>query len=277
MSTSRFSPSQRVRIGFVVLALLFVAAALVLMMGPYSYDDIGAGERLATPSSSHLFGVDSYGRDYLTRVSLGILISLGVGVLVALLSVTIGAPIGVYSAIRGGSLDMSIGRTLEVLFAFPQILLALVLITILGSGIQTAMIVLVIIYIPIVVRYVRNVALVEANKDYLLSAQIYGSPRFRQCFVHVCPNIRGSILVLASSIAAFAMIAEATLSYLGLGVRPPLPSLGILLTENQGFLSTEPRLIFFPAVVLVLLVISVNQIGDALVDKLDLKRNPVRA
>lgn len=277
MSAPRFSPSQRVRIGFVVLALLFVAAALVLLMGPYSYDDVGAGERLATPSPSHLFGVDSYGRDYLTRVSLGILISLGVGVLVALLSVTIGAPIGVYSAIRGGWLDMSIGRTLEVLFAFPQILLALVLITILGSGIQTAMIVLVIIYIPIVVRYVRNVALVEANKDYLLSAQMYGSPRFRQCFVHVFPNIRGSILVLASSIAAFAMIAEATLSYLGLGVRPPLPSLGILLTENQGFLSTEPRLIFFPAVVLVLLVISVNQIGDALVDKLDLKRNPVRA
>ena len=277
MSTSRFSPSQRIRIGFFVIVLLFITAGLVLLMGSYSYDDIGAGERLAAPSSSHLFGVDSYGRDYLTRVSLGVLISLGVGVTVALLSIAIGAPIGVYSAIRGGWLDMSIGRILEVLFAFPQILLALVLITILGSGIQTAMVVLVIIYIPIVVRYVRNVALVEAQKDYLLSAQMYGSPKFRQCFVHVLPNIQGSILVLASSIAAFAMIAEATLSYLGLGVRPPLPSLGILLTENQGFLSTEPRLIFFPAVVLVLLVISVNQIGDALVDKLDLKRNPVRA
>lgn len=277
VSTPRFSPNQRIRVSFFILAILFVAAGLVLLVGSYSYDDIGAGERLATPSASHLFGVDSYGRDYLTRVSLGVLISLGVGVIVALLSIAVGAPIGIYSAIRGGWLDMSIGRTLEVLFAFPQILLALVLITILGSGIQTAMIVLVIIYIPIVIRYVRNVALVEAKNDYLLSAQMYGSPRFRQCFVHILPNIQGSILVLASSIAAFAMIAEATLSYLGLGVRPPLPSLGILLTENQGFLSTEPRLIFFPGAVLVLLVISVNQIGDALVDKLDLKRNPVRA
>jgi ABC-type dipeptide/oligopeptide/nickel transport system permease subunit len=277
MNRTVFSPSRRIRLSLSVLALLFVVAGLVVLFGSHAYDDIGAGQRLQPPSASHLFGVDSYGRDYLTRVSLGVIISVTVGLVVALLAIAIGAPLGVYSAIRGGWLDMSIGRVLEVLFAFPQILLALVLITILGSGIQTAVIVLVIIYIPIVVRFVRNVALVEAQKDYVLSAQMYGAPRFRQCFVHVMPNIRGSILVLGSSICAFAMIAEATLSYLGLGVRPPLPSLGILLTENQGFLSTEPRLIFFPAVVLVVLVIAVNQIGDALVDKLDLKRNPVRA
>lgn len=223
MNRAVFSPSRRIRLSLSVLALLFVVAGLVVLFGSHAYDDIGAGQRLDPPSASHLFGVDSYGRDYLTRVSLGVIISVTVGLVVALLAIAIGAPLGVYSAIRGGWLDMSIGRVLEVLFAFPQILLALVLITILGSGIQTAVIVLVIIYIPIVVRFVRNVALVEAQKDYVLSAQMYGAPRFRQCFVHVMPNIRGSILVLGSSICAFAMIAEATLSYLGLGVRPPLP------------------------------------------------------
>jgi len=102
VSTPRLSPSQRIRVSFFILAILFVAAGLVLLVGSYSYDDIGAGERLATPSASHLFGVDSYGRDYLTRVSLGVLISLGVGVTVALLSIAVGAPIGIYSAIRGG-------------------------------------------------------------------------------------------------------------------------------------------------------------------------------
>ena len=277
MSNSRFTPNHRIRLSVIVLTLIFVFAGIVLLIGSNSYDDIDAGERLIGPNSSHLFGIDSYGRDYLTRVSLGAFISIGVGVIVAILSIAVGAPVGVYSAIRGGWIDMSVGRSLEVLFAFPQILLALVLITIIGSGIQTAMIVLVLIYVPIVIRFVRNVALVEARKDYVLCAQMYGCSRFRQCFIHVIPNIRGSILVLGSSVCAFAMIAEATLSYLGLGVRPPLPSLGILLTENQGFLSTEPRLIFFPAIVLILLVITVNQIGDALVDKLDIKKNLVRA
>ena len=109
---------------------MFVIAGIVLFTGSYSYDDIDAGERLTRPNSSHLFGIDSYGRDYLTRVSLGVFISIGVGLIVAVLSIAVGAPVGVYSAIRGGWIDMSIGRSLEVLFAFPQILLALVLITI---------------------------------------------------------------------------------------------------------------------------------------------------
>jgi peptide/nickel transport system permease protein len=270
------TPENRLRFSVIVLCAFFLGASAALFLGSYSFDELWVGERLATSSTAHLFGVDSFGRDYLTRVALGVLISIGVGLSVAMISLLIGAPVGVYSAVRGGWIDSSTGRILEVFFAFPQILLALVLVTIVGSGLFTALLVLTLVYIPIVVRFVRNVAMIEARKDYVLSAQLYGCSRFRQCFVHVLPNLWGSLLVLASSICAFAMIAESTLSYLGLGARPPVPSLGILLTENQGFLSTAPHLVLFPAVVLFLLVLSVNQVGDALIDKLDIKRHFVR-
>jgi len=219
------------------------------------------------PTFGHPFGIDGYGRDQLTRVAEGLTISSLVGLAVVLVSTLIGLPLGILFAYKGGYVDNVMGRVLDVLFAFPSLLLALVLVTLLGSGLGTALLALIIVYVPINARFVRALTLAEKDREYVIAAVMAGASMLRVCFWHILPNIRGAIVVLSTNIFVFAVLAEAALSYLGVGAKPPTPSLGRILTENQGFLSSSSHLVLYPAIVLTLLVLSVNILGDAFGDQ----------
>jgi peptide/nickel transport system permease protein len=188
-------------------------------------------------------------------------------------SLLVGIPVGILSAYKGAFLDSLFSRVLDLLFAFPNLLLALVFVTILGSGSWTALLALVIIYIPIASRFVRSAALADKDRDYVSAAKVNGASTFRICARHILPNIAPSLLVLGTNIFAFAILAEAALSYLGVGAKPPTPSLGKILTENQGFITTSSHLVIIPAVTLSFLVLSLNLLGDGLRDYLDPKKS----
>lgn len=256
----------RTRIGLIVVVCL----ALVGILGPAILGgnpaEMGLGTALATPSSAHPFGLDVYGRDQFARVCQGILLSLLVGLVASLGALVIGLPLGLTMAYMKGVVDAIASRLIDVLFAFPSLLLALFFVAILGPGVATALIALVVIYVPIVTRYVRNAALAEVSRDYVTAARVQGAGVVRICVHHLLPNIWPSLVVLTSSIFAFAVLAEAALSYLGVGARPPTASLGRILTENQGFLTTSPHLVLLPALVLSVLILAINIAGDGLRD-----------
>lgn len=259
----------RIRVSIVMLVLILTLAVIASILSPYSSDQIGVGETLLTPSFAHPFGLDSFGRDQLTRVTEGALLSFFIGFTVMSISLIVGIPIGILSAFKGGLIDNGLSRFLDLLFAFPSLLLALVLVAVIGSGFWTALLALTIIYIPIASRFIRGAAISERDRDYVSAAKVNGASTFRICFKHILPNIAFSLLVLGTNIFAFAILAEAALSYLGVGAKPPTPSLGKILTENQGFITTSSHLVIIPALTLSFLVLALNLLGDGLRDHLD--------
>ena len=270
------SLNTRIHVSIFVLLFLAVLSAIAPFLTPFRSDEMGTGQTLLGPTWAHPFGIDSMGRDQFSRVTEGIRLSAFIGFTVMSTSLLVGIPVGIISAYKGSLLDSLFSRILDLLFAFPNLLLALVFVTILGSGSWTALLALVIIYIPIASRFVRSAALAEKDRDYVSAAKVNGASTFRICAKHILPNIAPSLLVLGTNIFAFAILAEAALSYLGVGAKPPTPSLGKILTENQGFITTSSHLVFIPAITLSFLVLSLNLLGDGLRDYLDPKKTSSR-
>jgi peptide/nickel transport system permease protein len=264
--------NTRIRVSLIMLLFLVAFSSLAPFISPYHSDQMGVGPALLHPTFAHLFGVDSFGRDQFIRVSEGLRLSCFIGFTVMSVSLLVGIPIGILSGYKGGFLDSIFSRVLDLLFAFPSLLLALVFVTILGSGFWTALLALVIIYIPISSRFVRSATLVEKDRDYISAAKVNGASTFRICSKHILPNIVPSLLVLGTNIFAFAILAEAALSYLGVGAKPPTPSLGKILTENQGFITVSSHLVIIPALTLSFLVLALNLLGDGLRDYFDPKK-----
>jgi len=265
--------NTRIRVSIYMLFFLAALSAIAPFITPFHSDQMGTGQTLLGPTWQHPFGIDSMGRDQFSRVTEGIRLSAFIGFTVMSTSLLVGIPVGILSAYKGAFLDSLFSRVLDLLFAFPNLLLALVFVTILGSGSWTALLALVIIYIPIASRFVRSAALAEKDRDYVSAAKVNGASTFRICARHILPNIAPSLLVLGTNIFAFAILAEAALSYLGVGAKPPTPSLGKILTENQGFITTSSHLVIIPAVTLSFLVLSLNLLGDGLRDYLDPKKS----
>ena len=270
------SLNTRIHVSVYMLLFLAVLSAIAPFISPFPSDEMGTGQTLLGPTWKHPFGIDSMGRDQFSRVTEGIRLSAFIGFTVMSTSLLVGVPVGILSAYKGSLLDSLFSRILDLLFAFPNLLLALVFVTILGSGSWTALLALVIIYIPIASRFVRSAALAEKDRDYVSAAKVNGASTFRICAKHILPNIAPSLLVLGTNIFAFAILAEAALSYLGVGAKPPTPSLGKILTENQGFITTSSHLVFIPAITLSFLVLALNLLGDGLRDHLDPKKTSSR-
>lgn len=250
-------------VGFVVLA---VAAPLI---APFAPNQTSWSVIRKAPSLAHWFGTDENGRDVLSRVIFGARASLLAGVISVAIATGIGVPTGLLAGFAGGWTDAAIGRVVDAMLASPFLILAIALASFLGPSLENAMIAIGITATPVFVRITRAATLDAMTNDYVEAARALGNRPTRVALRHVLPNIVPPILVQATLAIAAAIIAEASLSFLGLGQQPPAPSWGSMLNGAQRFLTQAPWLAIFPGAAIFLVVLSFNLVGDGLRDALD--------
>jgi peptide/nickel transport system permease protein len=253
----------------VILAVVGLCAILAPVIAPYDPEKLGVGIPLQGPSAQHPMGTDNYGRDQLSRVIYGARISLLVAVTVVIGSLVLGMPLGMLAGYIGGTLDNLLMRLVDIVLAFPWILVAMAIATIVGPGLNTVLIVLAIVYSPMVARLARGVVLAEREREYVAAARVVGASTTWILLRHVLPNASSPLMVQAISIMSFSILAEASLSYLGLGTQPPTPSWGLMLADSGFYMGAAPHMAIFPGTAIVLLVLALNLHGDALRDELD--------
>jgi peptide/nickel transport system permease protein len=255
--------------GFVVVGLLVLSAIFADLVAPYSPVLIAMPERLQGPSWRHPFGTDDFGRDVLSRIVHGSRISLKVGAIAVGIAVAVGVVLGVAAGYIGGRTDSIIMRAMDVLLAFPAILLAIAIMAILGPGTVNVMIAIGIVYIPIFARVVRGSTLQVKANEFVEAARAMGASDGRIVRRHILPGTIDTIVVQVSLSLAFAILAEAALSFLGLGTQPPTPSWGSMLSSGREWIERAPWLTIFPGMAIFVTVLALNVIGDGLRDALD--------
>jgi peptide/nickel transport system permease protein len=258
----------------VTLAGLCVVGALVLLAAlaalvPGSPTEIARDLALRPPTWDQPFGMDDLGRSILSRVVHAYRVSLGVALGSVGLALLAGVPLGVVAGYAEGALDQLIMRPLDVLMAFPAILLAIALMSVFGTGVVLVALSLAVVYTPIVARVVRAAVLAVKVEVYVDGARALGAPVLRVVLRHILPNAATPILVQASVLMAIAILVEASLSFLGVGVRPPTPSLGLMLADGRGFMVQAPWMVIFPGVAIMAAVLGFNMVADGLRDWLD--------
>jgi peptide/nickel transport system permease protein len=221
------------------------------------------------PSALHWFGTDEVGRDVLTRVIYGARASLLAGVISVGIALSVGVPLGLIAGYAGGPLDALLSRITDAMLACPFLILAIALAAFLGPSLGNAMIAIGVTTTPIFVRLTRGQVMAVKVEDYVEAARALGNPRWRIALVHILPNILPALLVQATLSIAAAIIAEASLSFLGLGQQPPAPSWGSMLNSAQRFLINAPWMAVWPGLAIFLAVLSFNLVGDGLRDALD--------
>jgi peptide/nickel transport system permease protein len=249
---------------------LFLYADLgATLVAPFDPLAMQPAVRFQGPSLAHLFGTDEYGRDVLSRLIFGARISLEVGTISVGISLVIGAILGLVAGYYGRLIDMLLSRLMDILFAFPAILLAIALMAVLGSDIRNVMLAIGIVNVPIFMRVARASTLTVRNTPYVEAARGCGAGDVRLLSRHVLPNIAAPLIVQATLAFAWAIIAEAALSFLGLGTQPPTPSWGIMLSKGREFMEQSPSAVIFSGAAISLAVLSLNILGDGLRDALD--------
>lgn len=264
----------------IVLFGLVLVAVLGSAIAPYGYNEIAADiatGRLQPPTTEHWFGTDNLGRDVFSRVLLGASVSLQVGFIAVTISLVAGTLIGIVAGYYGRWLDDGLMRFMDVLFAFPAILLAIVVLAVLGPGITNAMIAIGIVYTPIFARLARASTLSVREEVYVRASRSAGASDVRILGRHVLPNIAPPLIVQTSLSLAFAILSEAALSFLGLGTQPPDPSWGRMLAEGRAFIEQAWWMALFPGLAIFIVVLAFNVLGDALRDVLDPKQRSVIA
>lgn len=268
----RFRKNRSAVIGLVLLIFLVGTALFADLIVPYSrcVEQVGA-ERLQPPSASHFFGTDEFGRDLFARVVHGSRYSLFIGVATSLMALVIGAVLGASAGYFGGMVDNIICRIVDVFMCMPPILLSLAVVAALGTSMQNLIIAITISCIPGNVRLIRSVVLTVAEQDYVNVARSYGTSNARIIFRYVLPNAMGPIIVNTTMAISDMILSAAGLSFIGMGIQPPSPEWGALLSAAQNFMFTSPYLLIFPGIFIVLSSLSFNLVGDGLTDALDPK------
>jgi peptide/nickel transport system permease protein len=275
----RFFRHRLALIGLVGLIVIFGAGVFANWVAPYSFQEINLGnlQFLASPSRAHPFGTDSLGRDELSRVIWGIRTSMEVGVFVAVVSTIVGLVVGAIAGFYGGWLDNLLMRVTDLVLTLPLLAVLLTASALLGQGSQWRVsLILVFFFWTGIARVVRGIYLSLREKEYVEAAKACGAGDWRLMFRHVLPNTLGPIVVNATLAVGTAILVEAALSFLGFGIKPPTPSLGVLVNDAQ----TNPQawwLTVFPGLTIVLIVLCVNFVGDGLRDALDPTQRRVRA
>jgi peptide/nickel transport system permease protein len=256
-------------IGLVVVATFVVAAIAAPLIAPYDPIATSFSAVRKAPSAAHWFGTDEIGRDVLSRVIYGARASLLAGVVSVLISLSIGIPAGLLAGYAGGVTDLLISRITDALLACPFLILAIALAAFLGPSLSNAMIAIGISATPVFIRLTRGTTLAIKAEDFVLAARAIGNSPLRIALRHVLPNIVPPLLVQATLAIAAAVIAEASLSFLGLGQQPPQPSWGSMLNTAKNYIDNAPWMAIWPGLSIFLLVLSFNIVGDGLRDVLD--------
>ncbi len=255
--------------GGLILSLMGIAALFGPQLSPYDPDLMDFTATFAPPSPTHLFGTDEFGRDIFSRVLYGAAVSYRVAFVAVFISATLGVLLGAVAGYAGGWLDELVMRFMDVLFAFPAVLLAITVMAILGRGVTNAMIAIAIVYIPIFARVTRGAVISVKGRDFVSAARALGQNSGAIVFKHVLPNALGPVIVQTSLSLAFAILAEAALSYFGLGTQPPDASWGRMLSEGRAYFAQAPWMGIFPGLAIMLSVMGFNFVGDGLRDLLD--------
>jgi peptide/nickel transport system permease protein len=256
----------------IVLSVVVVVAVGAQWIAPYGINDVDVPNALRAPSGAHWFGTDELGRDVLSRVLVAVQASMRVAVVSVAFAVVVGVTIGVVAGYRGGWLDTVFMRVVDVMFAFPVLLLALAIVAILGPGETTTMLAIGVVYTPIFARVARASALSIRVEPFVLVSRTMGTGHSYILVRHVLPNIAGPLIVQTSLSLAFAILSEAALSFLGLGIQPPEPSLGRMIFDSQGFVTLAWWMAVFPGAAIFVIVLAFNLLGDGLRDVLDPKQ-----
>ncbi|MGH2497825.1 MAG: ABC transporter permease [Ktedonobacteraceae bacterium] len=261
---------QDPRLWFGVVLLVFVLAAIFApFVSPYPPLLYHPAVATQGPSLAHLLGTDALGRDQLSRVIYGTRISLSVGLITILLGGVCGTLLGLIAAYFKGWVDQLITIVVDALLSFPSLVLALAIVAALGPSIINLALALAVVRIPIYARLARGQTLQVTAQDYVTSARAAGTRTPKILFRHILPNIFSPLLVQATISISFAILDESVLSFLGLGIQPPTPEWGTMINDAQVYLSTDPWMMLGPALAIILVVISLNLLGDALRDRLD--------
>lgn len=256
-------------IGFVVALVVVLAAALGPLIAPYDPLAQSIRERFQGPSRTHLLGTDNFGRDTLSRILYGYRTSVLVSLGAVLIATVVGGGLGLLAAYWGGWRDRLIMRVMDVLLAFPIILLAIAVLAVLGPGSLNTGLAIGIVYTPVFARLARGPALTVLSWDYVAAARALGGGAVRVLSKHVAPNIMAPILVQVTLSLSTAILVEASLSFLGLGTQPPTPSLGLMLSESRGTMLLSPWVSVFSGLAILLASFGFNLFGDGLRDLLD--------
>jgi peptide/nickel transport system permease protein len=252
-----------------VIAAFIVVAIAAPLIAPYDPIGTSFGAVRKAPSVAHWLGTDDLGRDVLSRVLFGARASLAAGVVSVLISLSIGVPAGVFAGYAGGAVDLLISRVTDALLACPFLILAIALAAFLGPSLRNAMIAIGISATPAFVRLARGTTLAVKAEEFVLAARAIGNPPWRVAVRHVLPNIVPPLIVQATLAIAAAVIAEASLSFLGLGQQPPAPSWGSMLNTAKNYIDNAPWMAIWPGLAIFLVVLSFNLLGDGLRDALD--------
>lgn len=266
--------SPKAVIGILVLVGIAVVAVLAPRLAPYPVTEMHAVDRFASPGAAYLLGTDFFGRDLFSRILFGYRTSLLVAALSVAFALVIGSALGVVAGFSGGTVDTAVMRTMDILFAFPVLLLAITIVVIFGAGTLTTVLAIGIVYVPIFARIARGPTLVVREQAYVEAARALGQRPLRIIRRHVLPNVSTPIFVQATINLATAILFESALSFLGLGTQPPYPSLGLMVSEGRNYLELSPWPTVFPGLAIVLAVLGFNLVGDALQEILDPRLRP---
>ena len=269
LSWRRLRRSSSLVVGAAIMLVVVASAVLAPSIAPYDPIDQEFTSQLRPPSTTHLFGTDEFGRDIFSRVVFGARIALNIGVLADAIATVLGILFGVVAGYVGGRLDALVTRIIDVVLAFPYLLLAMIVVAILGPGLTNAMIAIAIVYTPQFARVVRGVVLSVKEQDFVEAARAMGSGPTRILARYVLPNIVSPVIVMATLTVGFMIVETAGLSFLGLGASPPAPEWGSMLATGRSYMLAAPWITTFPGLAILVTVVAFNLVGDGLRDLLD--------
>ncbi len=257
-------------LGALLTAVFVFAALLSFIWTPYGYEALNIPARLQTPNMTHLLGTDHFGRDILSLIMVGARTSIAVALVAVGIGMGLGIPLGLWAAARRGSLlDEVIMRGNDLVFAFPSLVIAILITAVFGAGAINAIIAIGIFNIPVFARITRGAALSLWEREFILAARVAGKSSLRISVEHILPNVTNLLIVQGTIQFSLGILAEAALSYVGLGAQPPTPSWGRMLADAQTMVSIAPHMALMPGFAIILTVLGLNLMGDGLRDLLD--------
>ncbi|MBW2148110.1 MAG: ABC transporter permease [Deltaproteobacteria bacterium] len=257
--------------GMIMVMIILPVAFLSPLIAPYDPIEQNVELQLKAPDRDHTLGTDSFGRDMLSRILVGGRVSLTVGILSVLLGMFIGSPFGLLAGYYGGKLDMLITRAIDILMSFPTLLMGLMVLAILGPGMNNLIISIALAFAPRFARMARAPTISIKEQDFVMASRALGMNDYRIMFRHILPNIVGDISVMATLWTATAIRLEANLSFIGIGVQPPTPSWGVMIRTGVDYLTNAPWISIYSGIAILITVLSFNMIGDGLRDVIDPK------